>query len=181
VRISSTSKDQLRSSIVPWTDIRDVDLSNNQSFSWPKITYFQPMVVSHEQVWWFNISMTDTKWVQVSEASEHLIRIHFDQKWRHLFLLRGAFLWNLLYSFRHVLHHNIHVVFIFLNRIELGCLLNTYLLSRSEEAMSEWDYVRMVQFFHDSELSVLIALVLVYFLNCHFFIILSHSCLKEFY
>ena len=52
-----------------------------------------------------------------------------------------------------------------------------YLISLSVESVLESNHIRMKEFLHYLELSILIALILVNFFDCNNFTCLSDSCL----
>ena len=65
------------------------------------------------------------------------------------------------HSFGDVVHYNVQINFVLLVTL---CV----------ERMSERDHVRMVEFFHNLELSIFIALILVHFLDRHHLSSLCH-------
>ena len=70
----------------------------------------------YEQILWFDISVTNTHLVDVSQRSEGLICIKFDEQVRHRLLHLVIVLQNPVYCLWHVVHHNIQIDLIFLEQ-----------------------------------------------------------------
>lgn len=96
--------------------------------------------------------------MNVSQSSEHLIRVNFSQSIRKLIIFFIIKSQNFIQSVRHVIHHQVQ-----------KNILRAFFLSK--EKMMHFYTVWVVQFDHDLKFSVRVLWVLVYFFNCDFFFV----------
>ena len=73
----------------------------------------------YEQILWFDIPVTNTHLVDVSQRSEGLICIKFDEQVRHRLLHLVIVLQNPVYCLWHVVHHHIQINLIFLEQMRV--------------------------------------------------------------
>ena len=108
----------------------------------------------YEQILWFDIPVTNTHLVDVSQRSEGLICIKFDEQVRHRLLHLVIVLQNPVYCLWHVVHYHIQIDL-------LG------LVSICVERLPHFDAVRVVKHFQNLQFSVLVSLVLEHLLDGH--------------
>ena len=102
--------------------------------------------------------------MDVGERAEALIGVQFDEQDGHGLLHLVVVLEDAVDRLRNVVHYDVQVDFILF--VSLGV-----------KGMLECNDVRVLQFFHDLQLSILIPLILVHLLYGNNFSSLSPSCL----
>jgi len=164
--IKCSAKDKFRSSIVSWTDVGDVWFIWIEFLGWSKITQLKKVGAGiYQQVLWLNISVTNTERMNISQRSEHLIRIQFNQNIRNSLFSFSVISHNLVEGFRNEIHNNIQKYFILLFALSI-------------ESVSQHCNVRMFQLLKNLQFSIFISFILEDFLNCNSFASFSKSCLK---
>jgi len=103
--------------------------------------------------------MTYTECVNIRQSSKSLIGIEFHQNHWNLFLALVVMFQNSEDCLLHVIHDDVQIYFIFF-------------VSLCVEGVLQSDDIRMEQFFHYLQLSILVSFILVNFLDGHFLICL---------
>lgn len=106
----------------------------------------------HEKVLWLNVSVANTQGVNVGECAETLIGVKLYKQHGHWLLHLVVVFQNTVYGLRNVVHDNVEINFILL-------------VALSVKSMSQGDNIRMKQFLHYLQFTILVPLVLVHFLN----------------
>jgi len=108
--------------------------------------------------------MADTESMNISEGTEHLISVEFDEELRDALLHLDVVAHHPVNCFWDIIHNNIEVDLILL-------------VASGIEGMLHLNDVGVEQLFHDLQLSVLIPLVLINLFDCYSFSCLSNSSL----
>ena len=113
-----------------------------------------------KQVLGLDVPVAVAERVDVGEGAETLVGVQFDEEYGHGLLHFIVVLENAIDCLRDVVHDDVQVDLILF--VSLGV-----------KGMLECDHIRVLQFFHDLQLSILVPLVLVDLLNRNDFTSLS--------
>lgn len=120
----------------------------------------------NKEVLRFDVSMADTESMNVSQGSEHLVSVEFDEELRDALLHLDIVSHHSVNSLRNVIHDYIEIDFVLL-------------VSSGVKGMLHLDDVGVEQLFHDLQFSVLIPLVLIHLFDGHSLSSLGDSCLVD--
>ena len=104
--------------------------------------------------------------VDVGDTSHKLVRIELDQESRHLLLHLDVLLHNSVEGVGDEVHHDVQVNLF-------------WLVSISIEELTHLHAIRVMERFKNLKFTVLIALILENFFDCHCFTCLCNCCFKD--
>mmetsp|Transcript_32822 Transcript_32822/g.88100 ORF Transcript_32822/g.88100 Transcript_32822/m.88100 type:complete len:263 (+) Transcript_32822:495-1283(+) len=146
-------QDQLRRTVKPRTDVRRVRLALDQPLCRTEVAHLQgvgPTV--HEKVVWLDVPVADIHRVHMSKASQDLVTVELDERWRHQLPHLCVVFHHVVDSVGAVLHHDIEVLLRRLVAVHVKRVL-------------ELDNVRVSKFLHHLQLAIFITAVLENFLD----------------
>eukprot|EP00356_Strombidium_inclinatum_P006644 CAMPEP_0170495270 /NCGR_PEP_ID=MMETSP0208-20121228/15111_1 /TAXON_ID=197538 /ORGANISM="Strombidium inclinatum, Strain S3" /LENGTH=132 /DNA_ID=CAMNT_0010771433 /DNA_START=616 /DNA_END=1011 /DNA_ORIENTATION=- len=120
----------------------------------------------YKQVLGLYVSVADTEGVNISQGSEGLVGVELDEDDGHLLLQLVVVLQDAEHRLGHVVHHHVQVDLVRLVALRV-------------EGMLQRDDVGVVEFFHDLQLAVLVALVLVDLLDGDLLVVLVDCRLED--
>ena len=120
----------------------------------------------NQQILRLNVSVANTKRMDVSQGPESLVGVQLNEDHGHLLLHFVVVLQDPEHGLRHVVHYYVQVDLIVLVALSVERMLQSY-------------YVRVIELLHYLQFSVLVSFVLVHFLNGYLLRVLVHGGLKH--
>lgn len=121
----------------------------------------------NQKVLRLDVSMADSKSMDVGKCFESLICIKFYKNDRHVLLHLVIVLKNSENCLWHVVHNNVEINLIWLVALCIKCMFEGYNI---------W----VLEFFHNLKLSIFVSFVLIHLLDGHLLVILIDCCLENY-
>mmetsp|Transcript_15888 Transcript_15888/g.18402 ORF Transcript_15888/g.18402 Transcript_15888/m.18402 type:complete len:329 (-) Transcript_15888:80-1066(-) len=147
--VVGAAEDQLGRAVVARADVRHVGLALDQLLGRAEVAQLQDVRGRvHQQVLRLDVAVADAQRVDVRQRPEHLVRVELHEQDRHALLHLHVVPHDPVDGLGDVVHDHVEVDFV-------------RLVAAGVERVLHRDDVGVVQLFHNLELSVLVALVLV--------------------
>lgn len=161
------SKDQFWRPVVPRTDVRYVWLALHELLGTAEVAELKHVRLSvAKNILRLDVSVANTLGVNVGDRPHKLVRIQLNDKWRNHLLHFKVLLHHSVGGVWNVVHHDVEVDLVGFVAVRV-------------EALPHLHAVRVMQHLQDGQLSVLVSLVLEYFLDGHCLSRLGYRCLEH--